>query len=601
MSVNKVFVGVHGIGDQTEFETIQTIIERVTAYQGGALHVPLGKISSESIAHGFYECPDQAEPAKTVGFAEVYWADIPRKVVLQGYVLEETTRWAGTLVEKLDRQYGNPLAPADKESIATILPEAIESVRVLKRLSQLAEWGVKFKFDLKGLLDSYLGDVQFVTEFDHKRKEILERFIKTMSDIRQNDKEAEIFIIAHSEGTVVAFLGLLEALAARVEIKDGESQWIDQVKGFMTIGSPIDKHLILWPEMWKGLNRSWPADMNIVWYNYYDFGDPVGFSLDTARTWLGGNSPFRFTEEMDKGFARYLMPGKAHVDYWKDGAPFGDFFRNTGLARSPAAAAPPELRDRSLAGWFSCLLPYLLSFGLLWAGVFIFYNTIITCIAEDVGAITMLLDALAFSALVAGIGVAARIPRLVRDFRWHVVSLLMALLAFVFFWFTVDPDVCDWLIEPLGLKGLHSRMSVGFMALVILQLSYLYNFFSRRSGVWFMVAVGSAVAFSLILVNVIADADHLEILPVLIGGGAFLYLWWLSVLVFDLSFIWHQYIRNSLALRRMQDCYDNSYRQPFVSRGIGATEKYVASGVARGAEMVRNSVNRAMRIMPGGN
>lgn len=46
MSVSKIFVGVHGIGDQTECETIQTIIEQVTGYQGSALRVPLGKISS---------------------------------------------------------------------------------------------------------------------------------------------------------------------------------------------------------------------------------------------------------------------------------------------------------------------------------------------------------------------------------------------------------------------------------------------------------------------------------------------------------------------------------------------------------------------------
>jgi hypothetical protein len=67
----------------------------------------------------------------------------------------------------------------------------------------------------------------------------------------------------------------------------------------------------------------------------------------------------------------------------------------------------------------------------------------------------------------------------------------------------------------------------------------------------------------------------------------------LSVLVFDLTFIWHQYIRNALALHRMQECFNNSYRQPFVSRSIGTTERLVASGVARGAAMVCNSVKQA--------
>jgi hypothetical protein len=139
------------------------------------------------------------------------------------------------------------------------------------------------------------------------------------------------------------------------------------------------------------------------------------------------------------------------------------------------------------------------------------------------------------------------------------------------------------------------------MAGVILVVSYIYNLFSRRSGVWFMVATGSLTVMSLALSNIIADTDHRELLPVLIGGAVFVYLWWLSVLVFDLTFIWHQYIRNSLALRRMQECFNNSYRQPFVSRGIGTAEKLVASGVARGAALVRTSVEQVKRIMPTGN
>lgn len=591
--MNKIFVGVHGIGDQTECETIQTIIERVTAYQGCAMHIPLGKISSAIIANGVYVCPDQSAPGDSMGFTEVYWANIPRIVVKQGYVLEETTRWAGSLVEKFNRQYKNPLAPADKEALSSILPEVIDSVRVLKRLSQVAEWAFKFKFDLKGLLDSYLGDVQFVTEFDQKRQEILSKFHKTMSAAFEKNVEADIYIIAHSEGTVIAFLGLLEALSSKVG-----APWLKQVKGFMTIGSPIDKHLILWPEMWDGLNKLWPGGVNIAWHNYYDYGDPVGFELDTARTWLGGNSPFTFNKERDKGFARYLMPGKAHIDYWQDEALFGDYLQNVGLARTSDASAMPKLRNRSLAGWFSSLLPYLLSFGFLWSGVFIFYNTIIACIAEDVGAITMLWDALAFSALLTGIGVAARIPRFVRDIRWHLWSLFLALLLFVFFWFRIDPDVCDWLAEPLGLTTLHSRITVMLMAAVILVASYIYNFFSRRSGVWFMVAIGTALALVLVFANIITDTDHTTILPVLIGSAAFIYLWWLSVLVFDLTFIWHQYIRNALALRRMHECFNNSYRQPFVSRCISATENFVASSVARSVAMVDNTVKFTKKILP---
>jgi hypothetical protein len=31
----------------------------------------------------------------------------------------------------------------------------------------------------------------------------------------------------------------------------------------------------------------------------------------------------------------------------------------------------------------------------------------------------------------------------------------------------------------------------------------------------------------------------------LIGGALFLYLWWLAVVMFDLIFVWHRYVRGT--------------------------------------------------------
>jgi hypothetical protein len=43
---------------------------------------------------------------------------------------------------------------------------------------------------------------------------------------------------------------------------------------------------------------------------------------------------------------------------------------------------------------------------------------------------------------------------------------------------------------------------------------------------------------------------------VLLAGAAFLYLWWLAIILFDLTFIWHLYIRWSgaekLAIERLE-------------------------------------------------
>jgi hypothetical protein len=42
----------------------------------------------------------------------------------------------------------------------------------------------------------------------------------------------------------------------------------------------------------------------------------------------------------------------------------------------------------------------------------------------------------------------------------------------------------------------------------------------------------------------------------------FLYLWWLAILTFDLSFIWHRYIRNSVALDTLRDWREKKDTKP---------------------------------------
>jgi hypothetical protein len=148
------------------------------------------------------------------------------------------------------------------------------------------------------------------------------------------------------------------------------------VRGFMTIGSPIDKHLILWPEIWRQFYTPGPpVDPPIKWRNYYDYGDPVGFDLDTARAWMkehGWAAAFEFRDEDDIGFSRYPLPGAAHNDYWGDGGVFGHFIE-TVLKVKPAAGRsfanrPP---NRWWARAISYFVPYLLAFLLLYTGVYL--------------------------------------------------------------------------------------------------------------------------------------------------------------------------------------------------------------------------------------
>ena len=239
---NKIIVGVHGIGDQVRYETIQAISYQFCRHYKIPTAVPLGSFYNNK-NDGIVLLPWGAD---TLYLTEAYWADIARKPETEGYTLEETKQWARTIVERfrtrvnqykvqssfaknkaqtgkinilnkdvlyLDRGNGKP----DKVSlnyrmIRSVLYEAIDTIDVLEKLLFVAGKAGIFQFNLKWILTNFLGDVQIVTEFEKYRNDIVKKFIDTVSRAHQLDTQADIFIIAHSEGTVVSFLGLLEGI-----------------------------------------------------------------------------------------------------------------------------------------------------------------------------------------------------------------------------------------------------------------------------------------------------------------------------------------------------------------------------------------------------
>jgi hypothetical protein len=67
--------------------------------------------------------------------------------------------------------------------------------------------------------------------------------------------------------------------------------------------------------------------------------------------------------------------------------------------------------------------------------------------------------------------------------------------------------------------------------------------FGRRTLV-----LSGALAVILIVAGRLWNADKVPVWRMLLAGGAYLYLWWLGILLFDLAFMWHRYIRNSVAV-----------------------------------------------------
>lgn len=481
-----ILVAIHGIGEQSRNATVRSVATRL-AHSSASASTDLPPLSPQPLGWFYTDVrgavkvapldsfDDPKHSLGRIGFTEVFWADIPQEVVEEGRTLEEAKAWARTVAARAraickNRIRKDEATPGQSSEIiepdfslaAEVLDEIIETVYVLENLTFLAEKAGLMKFDLRRVLEEYLGDVQIVTEFTLFRRDIVGRFQSALNQIHREHPDADLHIVAHSEGTVVSFLGLLHALSGQRLLPANAAggavlnrlgrvpDWLGKVKGYMTIGSPIDKHILLWPKLFKDFDftpaqKVFQGGNRIKWRNYYDYGDPVGFRLETARAWLANHTectPFDFEEKHDIGFARYSMPGKAHNDYWEDSAVFEHFIRDV---IKPGTAAAPEPRSKALVYVLSPLMPYLLSFVLLVLGTFILYRAVTAYVNPDLDAAQryvrfvllglapgegsvsgprMFGHALGIAGFLAGITLLARMPRLAVGWFWRIIALI---------------------------------------------------------------------------------------------------------------------------------------------------------------------------------
>jgi hypothetical protein len=496
-----IIVAVHGIGAQSRYSTVRSVATRLAAsvalrpagQRSPIATQPLGYFHSDVKSIASVRLLDDAEcleatDLRSIGFAEVFWADIPQEVVKEGRTLEETKAWARTVVARAnslcDRAQAsgrNEIVPPDFSLAGEVLDEVIETVYVLENLFFLLGKAGLFKFDLRQVLEEYLGDVQLVAEFSYYRTDIVGRFHRAMESIYEeqcklDNADVRIHIVAHSEGTVVTFLGLLHAMSrqhiipanppqqieAKMEVRDKFPDWLKQVRGYMTIGSPIDKHLLLWPRLWEKLEPKLANGLfrkdRIRWRNYYDHGDPVGFKLDSARLWLAHTQceAFQFCGcskcKHDIGFARYLLPGEAHNQYWNDPEVFEHFISEVVKPKPQSERLQPPA-DKKCIPWLSPLLPYLLSFLVLAIGVFVFYKAVhhythpnydplqrfvrFTQLgvkpAAGLSYSDMLRAVIGASALIAGATLLARFPRLAIGPTWRNAGIAAFLVGCVLY------------------------------------------------------------------------------------------------------------------------------------------------------------------------
>jgi len=580
--IKTIVVAIHGIGDQYRHATARSVINIFSRCFDQAIAVPLGSFYGvESTVQTFrLRAPPEIKPdIADFGFVEVYWADIPRRLQRRGYTIEETKSWARTVVQRVRARYEEDLAGLlDKEdyaSAAAVIEEMIDAIGVLGNLFFLAEKAGLFKFDFDNLLTAYVGDVQIVADFANYRERICRHFENILEQVHGKNEDGDIYIVAHSEGTVIALMVLLRALSVRQNLSalGPTPAWIQKVRGLMTIGSPIDKHLVLWMEMWDALEApdvsrtpQNPAD-RISWRNYYDYGDPVGFKLDTARDWFsdhGWDEFFQFDTTHDFGFARYFLPGKAHNDYWNDPYVFGHFIRDV-LKRSPEMNGetfdrpPPSRRWAKFSSYFT---PYFLVALVLYSAVYILYTAANAYLTRVEPWPSVIQQVSGICCLLFGTTVASRIPCLTRARRWKWFSAGAFTLSALFYviltarWFTDFQDMSGsangnraplLVLAPLGVAFVSVVFSLwADRHRTLLQAYPPLRLFARGMRPLLIIGgLGAAVLLTYWILQIPVTGQR-SIWRLLLAGAAAFYLWWLAALLFDLTFTWHRYVRHAV-------------------------------------------------------
>ena len=154
-----------------------------------------------------------------LAFAEVYWAKIPRTVVDDQHMLEETKKWArtdhraaaaslaGEGLEGWLRGRGLSAGPAgalrDDRHGRRARPDLLhrrEGRPVHVRPAEAARRLPRRRADRHRVRSN--------------RTEILDAFDDVLTEAHKAYPRADIYLVAHSEGTVVSFLGLLNAFRA---------------------------------------------------------------------------------------------------------------------------------------------------------------------------------------------------------------------------------------------------------------------------------------------------------------------------------------------------------------------------------------------------
>lgn len=356
--------------------------------------------------------PFLGEPATcgtNLRFVDLCWSDVMQDSV--EHVGQDVDLWAKGLLGRLLRKHEAAVSAPKPDAQVPLWIRRI--LYVLADTLLLVRFAMNFRFkEMKDLVFvKFLGDVQLYGEYSRCRGQAVRRFHELMAKVEaahyaeEREREGGLrdpryVIVAHSLGSVMSLDALLYASATsdvrrgndclwkfpeylrddnkkRESRKEGwfallDTGWIERVRSFVTLGSPIDKYLALWWSNYRYLNC---ADLlqqreqaKIRHFNYCDELDPVGHNLDVVRKTAAFKEVLECPE--DVVFNRYSVPGVAHNKYWTDQRLFHWILHRAVDNDTSNASDPPKQPRwfrrsayRELLRWLYSLIPLTVLLG----------------------------------------------------------------------------------------------------------------------------------------------------------------------------------------------------------------------------------------------
>lgn len=364
---NTAFVVIHGIGEQSPFETLDAFASNITEYfkKQGALPKLRHLIERRRSANGkpweeSYVRIDLARHSP-IDVHEFYWAYVTEEEIS----VPEVWRWVEQTLAATKTFYreNEDLYLKFKERrgsrhfslgwvawllrISTILYPLWMAGKLLLKLSGIfsrATWissilswlGQKTRWVIVG----YLGDIAIYTTTDEKskyyriRQEILEESQALLEEVLNNPQYDRVIVAGHSLGSVIAY-DTLNRINIKANLPDGRKLPIAKLSGLVTFGSPLDKIAFFFrhhtpkneyvrrqilDHLHSFKAKRLDAQKNtepvsdplkpkldaIPWINFYSRKDPVSGHLDF----------YKINEEDNIALDLPQSWGVAHTGYW---------------------------------------------------------------------------------------------------------------------------------------------------------------------------------------------------------------------------------------------------------------------------------------------